>query len=59
MITELMIIALTGYPATLARFEKAGEEYGAALHLSAETITSLEKPMIPAEEYIRQVNGNV
>jgi hypothetical protein len=43
----------------LARFEKAGKEYGAELCLSAETIACLEKPMIPAEEYIRQVNGNV
>ena len=41
----------------LARFEKAGEEYGAALCLSAETIAGLEKPMISAEEYIRQVNS--
>ena len=43
----------------LKRFEKAGEEYGAALSLSAETIAELEKPMIPAEEYIRHVNGVV
>jgi hypothetical protein len=41
----------------LVRFEKAGEEYGAALRLSAETIVGLEKPMISAEEYIRQVNS--
>jgi len=41
----------------LARFEKAGEEYGAALSLSDKTIAELEKPMISAEEYIRQVNS--
>lgn len=41
----------------LVRFEKAGEEYGTALRLSAETIVGLEKPMISAEEYIRQVNS--
>ena len=43
----------------LMRFEKAGEEYGTELCLSAETIAGLEKPMIPAEEYIRQVNGGM
>ena len=42
----------------LARFQKAGEEYAATLTLSAQTITELEAPMIPKEEYIRQVNGN-
>ena len=42
----------------LARFKKAGEEYAATLTLSAQTITELEAPMIPKEEYIRQVNGN-
>ena len=42
----------------LKRFEKAGEEYAAALSLSEETIAGLEKPMIPAEEYIRHVNGS-
>ena len=41
----------------LARFEKAGEEYAAALTLSAQTVAELERPMIPAEEYIRNVNG--
>lgn len=41
----------------LARFERAGEEYAASLTLSAETIAELEKPMISAEEYIRNVNG--
>ena len=41
----------------LVRCEKAGEEYGTALRLSAETIVGLEKPMISAEEYIRQVNS--
>ena len=42
----------------LKRFEKAGEEYAAALSLSEETIAGLEKPMIPAGEYIRHVNGS-
>ena len=41
----------------LARFEKAGTEYAANLSLSAETVAALEKPMISAEEYIRNVNG--
>ncbi len=41
----------------LALFEKAGEEYAAALSLSEETIARLETPMIPKEAYIRQVNG--
>ena len=41
----------------LARFEAAGREYGATLSLSGETVAGLEAPMIPAEEYIRQVNG--
>ncbi len=41
----------------LKKFEKAGEEYAAALHLSKETVAELETPMIPAEEYIRNVNG--
>ena len=42
----------------LGRFEAAGAEYAAALTLSAETVSALETPMIPKEEYIRQVNGN-
>ncbi len=41
----------------LERFEKAGEEYAATLTLSAETIAGLERPMIPAEEYINHVNS--
>ena len=41
----------------LARFGKAGTEYAANLSLSAETVAALEKPMISAEEYIRNVNG--
>ena len=41
----------------LERFQRAGEEYAAALRLSEETVAELEKPMIPAEEYIRNVNG--
>ncbi len=40
----------------LARFERAGEEYSKTLTLSAETVAELETPMIPAEEYIRNVN---
>ena len=41
----------------LAKFEKAGEEYGQAMTLSEETVASLETPMIPKEEYLRIVNG--
>ena len=41
----------------LARFEAAGEEYAAALRLSPQTVAELEAPMIPAEMYIRNVNG--
>lgn len=41
----------------LEKFEKAGEEYETALSLSKETIASLEAPMIPKEEYLRNVNG--
>lgn len=41
----------------LKRFEMAGEEYAATLTLRAETIAELETPMIPKEEYLRQVNG--
>ncbi len=41
----------------LKRFEEAGAEYAANLCLSAETAAALETPMIPAEEYIRNVNG--
>ena len=41
----------------LARFEKAGEEYAKTMTLSKETIASLETPMIPKEEYLRNVNG--
>ena len=41
----------------LERFKKAGEEYNSSLTLSAETLTELERPMISAEEYIRNVNG--
>ena len=42
----------------LDRFRKAGEEYEATLTLSSETITELERPMISAEDYIRNVNRN-
>jgi hypothetical protein len=41
----------------LERFQRAGEEYAATLRLSRETLAELEKPMISAEEYIRDVNG--
>ena len=41
----------------LAHFEKAGEEYDRTLTLSKETIALLEAPMIPKEEYLRNVNG--
>ena len=41
----------------LKKFEAAGEEYAAVLTLSPETVAALETPMIPKEEYIRQVNG--
>ena len=41
----------------LARFERAGEGYAETLTLSPETVAALETPMIPAEEYIRRVNG--
>ena len=41
----------------LARFEKAGEEYAAALSLSPETVAELERPMIPRDAYIARVNG--
>ncbi len=40
----------------LKRFEKAGEEYAASMTLSPQTISELETPMIPREEYIRKVN---
>ncbi|MBR6382162.1 MAG: hypothetical protein IKS07_10895, partial [Lachnospiraceae bacterium] len=42
----------------LARFEKAGEEYARSFTLSPETIADLERPMIPKEDYIRNVNGS-
>ena len=41
----------------LEKFQRAGEEYAAALRLSRETVAELEKPMISAEDYIRNVNG--
>lgn len=41
----------------LEKFERAGEEYAAGLTLSPQTVAVLETPMIPKEEYIRQVNG--
>ena len=42
----------------LQRFEEAGEEYNATGTLSSVTIEGLERPMISAEDYIRNVNGN-
>ena len=42
----------------LTRFEKAGEEYASSLSLSKAAVAALEKPMISAEEYIRNVNGD-
>ncbi len=42
----------------LERFRKAGEEYESTLTLSVETIAELERPMISAEDYIKNVNGN-
>ena len=41
----------------LARFEAAGAEYAAALRLSPQPVAEREAPMIPAEMYIRNVNG--
>ena len=41
----------------LARFEEAGAEYAVTMALSPETIEQLETPMIPREEYLRNVNG--
>ena len=41
----------------LKRFEEAGAEYANRLTLSPETVAALEQPMIPKEEYIRNVNG--
>ena len=41
----------------LKRFEEAGAEYAGRLTLSPQTVAALEAPMIPAEEYIRNVNG--
>lgn len=42
----------------LKAFERAGEEYDRTMHLSPETVTTLETPMIPKEEYLRNVNGD-
>ena len=41
----------------LKRFEEAGAEYAERLTFSPQTVAALEAPMIPAEEYIRNVNG--
>ena len=37
---------------------EVGAEYAASLKLSAETVAALETPMISAEDYIRNVNGD-
>ena len=50
--------SVDAYRRVLDRFRKAGEEYEATLTLSAETIAELERPMISAEDYIRNVNRN-
>ena len=50
--------SVDAYRRVLGRFRKAGEEYEATLTLSAEIIAELERPMISAEDYIRNVNGN-
>ena len=54
---KAMILAKRLARAAKVGFEKAGEEYAATLTLSRETVAELERPMIPAEEYIRNVNG--
>jgi hypothetical protein len=41
----------------LARFRAAGAEFAATLALSPATVAELERPMIPAADYIRGVNG--
>ena len=41
----------------LSKFEKAGEEYAVSLRLTPETIAELERPMIPKEAYIQNVNA--
>ena len=41
----------------LKRFEAAGAEYAERLTLSPQTVAALETPMIPKDEYIRNVNG--
>ena len=41
----------------LAKFEKAGEEYEKSFALSTETVTSLETPMIPKEQYLQMDRG--
>lgn len=45
--------------ALLARFRLAGQEYACERKLSAETVRALETPMIPKEEYLRNVNSSV
>ncbi len=41
----------------LEKFRNAGKEYSKTFRLSKETVAALETPMIPQEEYIRNVNG--
>jgi len=42
----------------LEKFRHAGREYAHGRTLSPETIASLETPMMPREDYLRNVNGN-
>lgn len=41
----------------LERFAEAGREYVRELNLSADTIASLEKPMISKEDYLKGINS--
>ena len=55
-----MLNAPAALPVTeplLARFEEAGREFAKTLTLKDETVSALETPMIPKEEYIRIING--
>lgn len=44
--------------ALLERFRLAGGEYARTQTLSPDTIRALEKPMIPKEDYLRDVNAS-
>lgn len=41
----------------LEKLERAGREYAERGALRAETVRELETPMIPEDEYLRQING--